>query len=112
MRIDSYSFVLLGLRKLGVFLAPQEIDLLLECLDEDGGGDVDIDELESFWEKSLIPFSQKDPQYVFSDIYSSFKPDPATSSIWWLKEEDSMRGLRLHACQGSFDYKKRYKDDD
>jgi hypothetical protein len=104
--------IFLGLRKLGVFLAPQEIDLLLECLDEDGGGDVDLEELESFWEKSLIPFSQKDPQYTFSEIYASFKPDPETNSIWWWKEEDSMTGLRLHACQGSFDYRKRYNDDD
>jgi hypothetical protein len=101
-----------GLRKLGVYLAPQEVDLLLECLDEDGGGDVDLEELESFWEKALIPFSQKDPEYVFSDFYKPFKPDPQTNSVWWWKEEDSMKGIRMHACQGTFDYSKRYKDEE
>ena len=40
-----------GLFALGVWLAPTELQSLLETLDEDGGGDIDYGEFESFWSK-------------------------------------------------------------
>ena len=40
-----------GLFALGVWLAPTELQSLLETLDEDGGGDIDYGEFESFWGK-------------------------------------------------------------
>ena len=34
---------------MGVWLHPSELFALLEFLDEDGSGSVEIDEMESFW---------------------------------------------------------------
>jgi Ca2+-binding EF-hand superfamily protein len=36
---------------LGVWLRPTELKTLFEAVDEDGGGDVDFGEFESFWNK-------------------------------------------------------------
>lgn len=38
-----------GLRGVGIWLHPSELFALLEFLDEDGSGSVEIDEMESFW---------------------------------------------------------------
>ena len=38
-----------GLRGVGIWLHPNELFALLQFLDEDGSGSVEIDELESFW---------------------------------------------------------------
>ncbi len=38
-----------GLRSVGIWLHPSELFALLEFLDEDGSGSVEIDEMESFW---------------------------------------------------------------
>lgn len=37
--------------QLGVWLRPTELKTLFEAVDKDGGGDVDIGEFESFWNK-------------------------------------------------------------
>jgi hypothetical protein len=39
----------MGLFALGVWLAPTELQILLETLDQDGGGDIDLEEFRSFW---------------------------------------------------------------
>ena len=38
-----------GLRGVGIWLHPSELFALLEFLDEDGSGSVELDEMESFW---------------------------------------------------------------
>ena len=40
----------MGLFALGVWLAPSELQSLLETLDQDGGGDVDQEEFRKFWD--------------------------------------------------------------
>jgi hypothetical protein len=40
----------MGLFNLGVWLAPTELQSLLETLDKDGGGDVDVAEFKAFWD--------------------------------------------------------------
>ena len=42
---------------------PYEVDNLLECLDEDGSGDIDVGELEAFWAASNQRYEQPDPGY-------------------------------------------------
>ena len=41
----------MGLFGLGVWLAPKELQSLLETLDKDGGGDIDFAEFRAFWNK-------------------------------------------------------------
>jgi Ca2+-binding EF-hand superfamily protein len=38
-----------GLRSVGIWLHPSELFALLEFLDEDGSGSVELDEMETFW---------------------------------------------------------------
>jgi hypothetical protein len=40
-----------GLRSVGIWLTPNELTELLACLDEDGSGSVEVDELVEFWNK-------------------------------------------------------------
>jgi hypothetical protein len=40
-----------GLRSVGIWLTPNELTELLECLDGDGSGSVEVDELVEFWNK-------------------------------------------------------------
>ncbi len=44
-----------GLRSVGIWLHPSELFALLEFLDEDGSGSVEIDEMESFWNSVETP---------------------------------------------------------
>ena len=43
-----------GLFKLGVWLHPLESQALMDALDEDGGGEIEEDELVSFWTNYLF----------------------------------------------------------
>ncbi len=45
------SNISIRLLQLGVWLRPTELKTLFEAVDQDGGGDVDIGEFESFWNK-------------------------------------------------------------
>ena len=40
----------MGLFSLGVWLAPAELQVLLDALDKDGGGDIDFAEFAAFWD--------------------------------------------------------------
>jgi hypothetical protein len=40
-----------GLRSVGIWLTPNELTELMACLDEDGSGSVEVDELVEFWNK-------------------------------------------------------------
>jgi hypothetical protein len=40
-----------GLRGVGIWLTPNELTELLACLDGDGSGSVEVDELVEFWNK-------------------------------------------------------------
>jgi hypothetical protein len=40
----------MGLFTLGVWLAPAELQVLLDTLDKDGGGDIDLGEFKAFWD--------------------------------------------------------------
>lgn len=45
-----------GLFRLGVWLQPSELAALMEALDEDGGGEIDLAEFSTWWEATpLLP---------------------------------------------------------
>lgn len=40
----------MGLFSLGIWLHPAETAALLDALDEDGGGEIDLDEFSNWWD--------------------------------------------------------------
>jgi len=47
----SRSELAVGLRSVGIWLHPDEVSDLLQCLDEDESGTIEVEELAAFWEK-------------------------------------------------------------
>ncbi len=59
----------MGLFRLGVWLHPTEMQALVEALDEDGGGSIDLDEFQLFWDETAL---ERDSETVCS----SPNPEP------------------------------------
>ena len=47
-----------GLRDNGTWLFPDELVAFLDWLDQDGGGEVELDELEAFWNQVKVKFDE------------------------------------------------------
>jgi hypothetical protein len=47
-----------GLRDNGIWLFPDELVAFLDWLDQDGGGEVELDELEAFWNQVKVKFDE------------------------------------------------------
>ena len=60
-----------GLRDNGIWLFPDELIAFLDWLDKDGGGEVEIDELEEFWNEVKVKYD---------DDYDDFEDDYPTTS--------------------------------
>ena len=46
--------MVMGLFALGVWLHPSESDALIQQLDSDGGGEIELDELQDFWNNYIF----------------------------------------------------------
>ena len=46
--------MVMGLFALGVWLHPSESVALMEQLDSDGGGEIELEELKEFWDKYIF----------------------------------------------------------
>ena len=52
-----------GLRDNGIWLFPDELIAFLDWLDKDGGGEVEIDELEEFWNEVKVKYDEDYDDY-------------------------------------------------
>ncbi len=53
-----------GLRDNGIWLFPDELIAFLDWLDKDGGGEVEIDELEEFWNEVKVKLDEDFDDYA------------------------------------------------
>ncbi len=53
-----------GLRDNGIWLFPDELIAFLDWLDKDGGGEVEIDELEEFWNEVKVKYDEDYDDYT------------------------------------------------
>ena len=53
-----------GLRDNGIWLFPDELIAFLDWLDKDGGGEVEIDELEEFWNEVKVKCDEDYDDYT------------------------------------------------
>ena len=53
-----------GLRDNGIWLFPDELVAFLDWLDQDGGGEVELDELEAFWNQVKVKYDEDYDDYL------------------------------------------------